>query len=848
MKNATLICLAAWLLAAAAAPRVHADPCGMVPPIYLADDEPIKRIGVQKTYVFYKNGLEAMVLRPGFSGHVDEFGMLIPFPSPPAIRKLPDNVFDQIAAAIDPPEVVVDLTPPQQGGFFGGGFGGGGGGFGGGGLGGLGFQLAKDEVNVIREEAVGMYEVAVLAAGSSAALKRWMDDHKYTYPSGMDVVCPEYIEIGWCFVAVKTKVKQQAASQPQPGQRKIDNDLPDGATFDGYVQAMGFRFRSRRLVVPMRLSVHNPGSLRNVVYLLSDTPSKIRNIPEKFVVRQISGFKLYDQLTRPLPLRIIGGKLADIPRVTARGLKQRRNPQPHNGVAADLFAADLLAAKTQRLASDIEDLEGDLQQIGEALDLRGGKIDEEVRRLLQRRRDRIARVVLRGLDNMTLTVIDGEFPREVLARENLTFARYQMPLKRSSPEFYDAKEMAPAAKKPGILILGALEHDGSDKTQVAATPAGGGRSPQVRGPHAGWLALTIGLGMLALIAVGGRSHRSRLAAVLLLALGGLVTATVGGAERSANLPVLVERLGNANLAEQTAEQITVLGEPAVPAMIASARSQNLIQRGWAIVCLGRIGGDKAMSELKRLTASAEQSRLVRTWAAAAMVKAARSGDELNELAKLVDEFPAISRPLEIAFQQRLRDPAGIASAAGLLTILDNNPELEPRFGKLVLSLGAEPLVHSLLHSDSISIRRKAAAYLATLGNSSPTRRQVAEAVVDGFAFDAEADAVPWDGGPLFLPGLNWPASDARLLVGHLIRWHLWASLHKQPAAQKQIDTNLNSVTLSRLASYRRPSSSQPSSAEWLKAWKAVVGVAEIEQILNEQRALRRYKRVLDDKP
>ena len=62
-----------------------ADPCGMVPPIYIQDDTSLVRVGDQQTYVFYKDGLETFVIRPGFSGKVEDFGMLIPFPTPPAI-------------------------------------------------------------------------------------------------------------------------------------------------------------------------------------------------------------------------------------------------------------------------------------------------------------------------------------------------------------------------------------------------------------------------------------------------------------------------------------------------------------------------------------------------------------------------------------------------------------------------------------------------------------------------------------------------------------------------------------------------------------------------------------------
>src|SRR5687767_2980518 len=106
----------AWVVAGlltAGFPAVSlADPCGMVPPIYVGQNgAAIKRPGPQKTYVFYEDGVETFVIRPGYSGNIDEFGMLVPFPSPPAIRKVPDEIFEQIAAAIDPPEVVIDLKP-----------------------------------------------------------------------------------------------------------------------------------------------------------------------------------------------------------------------------------------------------------------------------------------------------------------------------------------------------------------------------------------------------------------------------------------------------------------------------------------------------------------------------------------------------------------------------------------------------------------------------------------------------------------------------------------------------------------------------------------------------------------
>ncbi len=109
MKRKLFKLLSAFLVCLVALTSLQADPCGMVPPIYTGNQSPISRIGLQKTYVFHKNGVETFVIRPGFSGKVDNFGMLIPFPTPPEMRKVPDNVFEQVANAVDPPEVVVDL-------------------------------------------------------------------------------------------------------------------------------------------------------------------------------------------------------------------------------------------------------------------------------------------------------------------------------------------------------------------------------------------------------------------------------------------------------------------------------------------------------------------------------------------------------------------------------------------------------------------------------------------------------------------------------------------------------------------------------------------------------------------
>ncbi len=457
LASSVLVALVA--VAGALAPgQAWADPCGMVPPIHVTDNTSLVRVGDQNTYVFYKEGkdgepgIETFVIRPGFEGKVEDFGMLISFPTPPALRKVSEDIFPQIAKSIDPPEVVIDLRlrfapgrPQSRSGgrqtFRRDG----------------GLELAKNEVRVLREEAVGMYQAVVLEAGSAAALKRWMDDNGYKYPTGMDAVCDEYIALGWCFVAEKAKVGGKANVDPKPRMKDVDTKLPSGSTFDGHVQAMAFRFETDKLVLPMRLSAYNEGELHNVIYLLTDGPRKIRSIPEEYVVRQLSGADLFRNVTEPLPLRIIGGTEADIQPWQRQGLPQQRDPVPHNGFAKELFASDLLAVKEGRLSHPFEEDEKMLLRIGEHFGLRGPEIDKLNLAALDTAREKAVKDALADVKKMTMTVIDGDFPREVVGAQNLIFGEYRMPARRNSPEFYDAKDKKPLGKREGLLKLGALE-------------------------------------------------------------------------------------------------------------------------------------------------------------------------------------------------------------------------------------------------------------------------------------------------------------------------------------------------------------------------------------------------------
>ena len=440
-------------LALALATGALADPCGMVPPAWIpvAEGEAplIQRSGDQITYAFFKDGVQTMVLRPGFTGRVDEFGMLIPFPSPPSLRKTADNTFTQLAAAVDAPFMNVNIYYPPP----------------------VRYKrpqrnypsmsmdrsmaapepmiadapeaLRFDEVRIVNQEAVGMYEVAVIQAGSSSALGTWMKDHDYKYPDGMDAVIDDYVAIKWSFVASKAKVGNAGGVAPTPGMRSVNGALPTNATFSGQVQGMGFRFEVDEPVIPMRLASFNEAPPRNLLYLMSEHGQRIDKMDVGLVKRQVKGTDVYRNLMEMIPVSVAGGET--LTKSELAGIKSQRRPDPYSKTARELFAADLLAVETGELTLEFEDYEKQLLRVSESLGLRGTNIDTWHTVETDKKKDQELAKAIEGVKGMTLTVFEGDFDGVVMAEENLTFARWRLDDELNIPGQWSRRPAGPRA-------------------------------------------------------------------------------------------------------------------------------------------------------------------------------------------------------------------------------------------------------------------------------------------------------------------------------------------------------------------------------------------------------------------
>ena len=726
MKRLLTCNLAVSLLALALMAKLgFADPCGMVPPVFLTPGAPqLTRVGDQLTFVSYRNGIEDIVLRPGFKGSVTDFGMLIPFPVAPELRKVSDDIFTHIKKAIDPPEVIINLLVQKM-------------------------KEAKarrlasaiddrlmylGQVKVLKEEAVGMYQIAVLEASNPQALKFWMEKHGYIYPKGMDEPCMDYIKQGWCFVAVKANVGSKAAVEPKPGMRKADASLPKDSSFQGAVQAMGFRFRTDNPVVPMRLSAYNEGKLHNIVYVFSNQPMKFEQLPSKFVKRVLSGEQLLKNMTEPLKVKVIGGTLEQAKKWGYLDRPQyNRDPSPHNGNALDLFSADLMSIKLNRLSHPFEEREKDLLKVGERLGLRGKEVDDQIGKVIRKERRKGLDEVRKEFKKMTLTVIEGDFPRDVIARKNLTLAAIKA---------------------------------GDKKTQGAnAAPVTDERIAAASSRNV--FSAMLGLGFLGLVfgltrfSSDVRRKGISLLLALSVALGGYPTAF--GAEK-ANVNDLITALSDSKKADEAAANLIARGSEVLPALLGEAvEGKDLTRRGWAIVCLADIGDKRAVKTLKLIVDDKASSDLVKMWAGAALT--------------------------------RIRGVEGIRD---LLRSQAKDPSKQKMVASVILGMRASavrPLVQLAVSGETQQDRMQATAWLGTLDSrlGGGIVRKVLTSTLS-YSHKKALRGVPWKGGPLYLPRYQWTQKEALAMTRHLVCWLIWCEQQGQKDVVQQVQNNLRDLS------------------------------------------------------
>lgn len=105
-------------------------------------------------------------------------------------------------------------------------------------------------VAVLERQTLGPFDVSTLEASNPRALADWLDRNGYELPTGMSESLESYVEDGWQYVAVRLR----------PG---------SGEGLEGDLDPLSIKFRSDRVVYPMRASSTAEGPLGVLIYVLA---------------------------------------------------------------------------------------------------------------------------------------------------------------------------------------------------------------------------------------------------------------------------------------------------------------------------------------------------------------------------------------------------------------------------------------------------------------------------------------------------------------------------------------------------------------------------------------------------
>lgn len=182
----------------------------------------------QKAVVYFENGQEQLIISPSYQGRSENFAWVVPVPNRPQVKIIHGELFHELARIVQP-------KPPLTGGLSGA----------------TGGGIAAAPVELLERKTVGAYDVSVLAASDSNALKRWLDQNGYVLPEAAQQAMTGYVEEKWTFVACRIKLPQRTS-----GLQK------------GVLAPLCLTFATQQPVYPMRLSTINPAPFDLLLYLI----------------------------------------------------------------------------------------------------------------------------------------------------------------------------------------------------------------------------------------------------------------------------------------------------------------------------------------------------------------------------------------------------------------------------------------------------------------------------------------------------------------------------------------------------------------------------------------------------
>lgn len=188
---------------------------GMMPP----PNQWIYETG-QKGAIVFQNNTETLVLSTSFQGDAKDFAYIVPTPSKPEVSKVSDDIFTNLEELT---QQEYYNTMPLSGG-----------------LGGADMAV-KQEVTVVEEKQVGIFDIKVLTATGANALFDWLKENNFTYPASKKYILDDYIQNKWYFTTAKISTEA------------ITKDVESKLT-QGDLTPLKFTFETQNIVYPLKIS------------------------------------------------------------------------------------------------------------------------------------------------------------------------------------------------------------------------------------------------------------------------------------------------------------------------------------------------------------------------------------------------------------------------------------------------------------------------------------------------------------------------------------------------------------------------------------------------------------------
>ena len=170
----------------------------------------------QQALIYYHNKVEDLVVLPTYRGNSQNFTWVVPTPSKPSVSASSTKLFSQLRklTQIDSGYYKANTADLS-----------------------LSASSSTNDVQVIEEKTIDIFQTAIVKAASENALSDWMKENSYAFPEKSNYLLDSYVQQGWYFSLAK-----------------IRQEVKSSLSYSGQITPLRFTFNSDKIIYPMKLT------------------------------------------------------------------------------------------------------------------------------------------------------------------------------------------------------------------------------------------------------------------------------------------------------------------------------------------------------------------------------------------------------------------------------------------------------------------------------------------------------------------------------------------------------------------------------------------------------------------